>query len=447
MKKNISFDKILLFGYFITLSFLGAIFLALPISSTEKPIHFVDALFVSVSACCVTGLSTISMETLSTFGFIVIMVLIELGGLGLISFFMLYIGSHRKRISFSNRQFIRSFFVDEVDIKPKRIIFKIVTITFSVQIVGAICLFFIFSSSGISSRPLFDAIFHSISAFCNAGFSTYNNSLVSFNQNIPLMLVIIFLIVFGGIGFVVLDDVLMFFKTKSKDKMSYHSKVVIFTTTSLIILGTLFYFFANRDGIFKDMTFFEKIVNSLFQSVTTRTAGFETVTQKALTPDSDLITLILMFVGGSPGSMAGGIKTTTLFIIVSYAFHERNGSSHMTVFRRKLNSETIGRAFNIAFKAMAFILMSLLLLSMSEAKSLRTEVFSLFDLMFEVISAQGTVGLSMGITSQLSAVGKIILSFTMFIGRTGIYAMLLHIPSGKKIENVVEYPTEDVMLG
>lgn len=447
MKKNISFDKLLLFGYFITLSFLGAIFLALPISSNEKPIHYIDALFLAISACCVTGLSTVSMETLSIFGFIVIMCLIELGGLGLISFFMLYIGSHRKRISFSNRQFIRSFFIDEVDIKPKRIILKIIVITFSIQVLGAVCLFFIFSSSGISTNPIFDAIFHSISAFCNAGFSTYNNSLISFNQNIPLMLVIIFLVASGGIGFVVLDDVFMFFKTRFKDKMSFHTKVVIFTTFSLIFFSSLFYYFSNFKDNFENMTFFQKIVNSLFQSVTTRTAGFETISQNNFTSNSVLITLFLMFVGGSPGSMAGGIKTTTLFIIVSYAFHERNDSSYMSVFQRKINSESISRAFNIAFKAMSFIFISLFILSISESNSLKNQRFSLLDLFFEVVSAQGTVGLSMGITSQLSATGKILVSFIMFIGRTGVYAMLLHFPKGKKIENVVTYPTEDVMLG
>ncbi len=448
MKRLPSFDKILLFSYFIFISLTGTVLLSLPAASRGNPFQFTDALLISVSACCVTGILSVSAESFSTFGLIVLMILIELGGMGLITFFALYVAAPHKRISLLNRRMIRSFFVDDSMVKPRQILRRIIITTFFFQAVGAVALYIAFSSSGLSNRPLFDSVFHSVSSFCNAGFSTYNDSIVRFASCPSVPIILCVLVITGGVGFSVINDIASSAKRRFNKRLSLHSRIVLFITVVLIVIGFLSFFLFEFDEAYKGMSLSQKIVQSFFQSVTTRTAGFEMMPQKHFSPVSSLITIILMFIGGSPGSMAGGIKTTTFFLMVTYAFKERMGKTSMRLFKSKINAAQIEKAFNIAGKALFFLSTSVLILSYTERFLIKDGIFSIFDIMFESVSAFGTVGLSRGVTPLLSDAGKIVVSITMFIGRTGLFSMMLTLPgSGKQSENMVEYPSRQVMLG
>ncbi len=448
MKRLPSFDKVLLFSYFIIISLLGTLLLSLPVSSSGSPFAFTDALLVSVSACCVTGLTSVGMEEFSTFGLVVLMLLIELGGMGLISFFALYVAAPQRRISLLNRRMIRSFFVDDSTVNPRQIVGRIVITTFFFQAVGVGALYIGFSRSGLSSRPLFDAAFHSVSAFCNAGFSTFSDSIAGFGSALYVPFVICVLVITGGIGFSVINDIASSLKHGLKKRLSLHSRIVLLVTALLVAGGTLCFFLFESGDAFSGQTLFQKFSQAFFQSVITRTAGFEMTAQSRFSPVSSLLTMILMFIGGSPGSMAGGIKTTTFFLMATYAFKERVGRTSMRLFKSKINAEQIEKAFNIFGKAFFFLFLSILMLSFTERYRMEAGLFSIFDIMFESVSAFATVGLSRGVTPQLSDAGKLVVSVTMFIGRTGLFSMLLALPgSGKRPENVVEYPTRQVMLG
>ena len=448
MKILPSFDKILLFSYFIVLSLTGTFFLSLPAASNGAPFKLVDALLVSVSACCVTGLSSVSAESFSLFGLIVLMLLIEFGGMGLISFFALYVAIPRTRISLVNRRLIRSFFIDDADVNPKQIIRRIIITTFFLQGIGALALYIAFLHSGLSHHPFFDAIFHSVSAFCNAGFSTFNSSIAVFTDYPAIPVIICILVITGGIGFTVINDFASSAKHRFKKKLSLHSKIVILITTFLLLAGTFCFFMIEYNDAVRDMTFSQKLIQSFFQAVITRTAGFEMLPQIEFSPVSSLLTIILMFIGGSPGSMAGGIKTTTFFLMATYAFKERVGETSMRIFKTKINAEQIEKAFNIAGKAFLFLCTSILLLGITENSRIEADMFSIFDIMFESVSAFATVGLTRGVTPNLSDWGKIVISITMFIGRTGLFSMMLGLPgSGKPTESMIEYPTGQVMLG
>lgn len=445
MRIKITADKVQLFAYFIGIAFLGSLLLCLPVA--YKPginISYIDALFTSVSAVCVTGLSTISMDVYSTTGFVIIVSLIELGGLGLISFISFYLIAPKRKVSLVNRAIIRDFFIEDVEYDPKRILGTILVFTFTIEAISALMLYLPFKASG-SSRPFIEALFHSVSAFCNAGFSTYNDSLISFRGNPVIISVVSLLIIVGGIGFIVIADVNSFLRRKRK-RVSHHTIVVLLFTGFLIFAGAFAFFLLENKHSLHGLSLTQQLAVSLFQAITPRTAGFSVIDQSSLTPTTKLITMILMFIGGSPGSIAGGVKTTTFIVVVLYALRGNAKRRGMNVLNRSIDTEVIEKAFSIIAKSLFIITASITLLSITEKSLIVTGAYSIFDIMFESVSAFGTVGLSMGVTDKLSLSGKIIIILTMFIGRTGMVAMALGFIKSER-ERYFEYPSASILIG
>ena len=323
-----------LFIYFIFMAVIGSFLLSLPFCYNGEKIPFIDAIFVTVSAICVTGLSTVDMSVFSNAGFMILLLLIEAGGLGLVSFFTIYLTFASKKLSLVNRNIIKDYFTQEQQFEAKQIVKQIILFTLCIQILGSIFLSIFLYFNG-EKKFIFYGIFLSISAFCNAGFSPYSDSLSRFSQNPAIILTLSFIIIFGGLGFNVMSNVyysLHKSKTKKKQILTLHSKIVLTMTSVLIVLGTVLFYVFERKLAFKDMSFSSAFLNAFFESVTLRTAGFETVSQNSFSSHSSFVAKIFMIIGGSPGSMAGGIKTTTVFLMLLLAYKSANDKNFPSYF-------------------------------------------------------------------------------------------------------------------
>lgn len=450
MKLKIFSANIKLFSYFIGLSVLGSVLLCLPISYSETvKIQYVDALFTSVSAVCVTGLSTVPMSIYSRFGKIVILLLIEFGGLGIITFIAFYLAVPTKKISSMNRKMVKEYFIDDVEVNPREILKRIISYTLIVQIVCGLSLLVPLKVSGKTSF-IFDSFFLSISAFCNAGFSPYVDSLSSVQNNPCVMIPIMLSIIIGGIGFTVIQNIIQVIKTKNKkDKkhLSLHTKIVLVVNAFLLVIGVVVFFISEYSSSFKGLSFPQKVMASFFQSVTVRTAGFETIPQGSLSIITELFSVFLMFIGGSSGSIAGGVKTTTFFIAVLYAMDGDTEKNNIRLGNRTVDSSIVNKSVTIITRSLIILSFSIFLLVITEKSMLAIGNISLTDLVFEAVSAFATVGLSQGITSNLSICGKIVIILTMFVGRTGIFAMSLRLSRKQSLPSVVEYPNDQVLVG
>lgn len=439
-----------LFIYFIFMAVIGSFLLSLPFCYNGEKIPFIDAIFVTVSAICVTGLSTVDMSVFSNAGFMILLLLIEAGGLGLVSFFTIYLTFASKKLSLVNRNIIKDYFTQEQQFEAKQIVKQIILFTLCIQILGSIFLSIFLYFNG-EKKFIFYGIFLSISAFCNAGFSPYSDSLSGFSQNPAIILTLSFIIILGGLGFNVMSNVyysLHKSKTKKKQILTLHSKIVLTMTSVLIVLGTVLFYVFERKLAFKDMNFSSAFLNAFFESVTLRTAGFETVSQNSFSSHSSFISKIFMIIGGSPGSMAGGIKTTTVFLMLLLAYKSANDKNFPSVFKRDISLESIDKATSIFIKAICFLCIMIGLLLWSQKDLILNGVFSSESLVFEAFSAFGTVGLSKGITGLLSSSGKILIMILMFAGRTGITFIAIN-SFGKEgeIKSLTDYPKEDVLLG
>lgn len=439
-----------LFIYFIFMAVIGSFLLSLPFCYNGEKIPFIDAIFVTVSAICVTGLSTVDMSVFSNAGFMILLLLIEAGGLGLVSFFTIYLTFASKKLSLVNRNIIKDYFTQEQQFEAKQIVKQIILFTLCIQILGSIFLSIFLYFNG-EKKFIFYGIFLSISAFCNAGFSPYSDSLSRFSQNPAIILTLSFIIILGGLGFNVMSNVyysLHKSKTKKKQILTLHSKIVLTMTSVLIVLGTVLFYVFERKFAFKDMSFSSAFLNAFFESVTLRTAGFETVSQNSFSSHSSFVAKIFMIIGGSPGSMAGGIKTTTVFLMLLLAYKSANDKNFPSVFKRDISLESIDKATSIFIKAICFLCIMIGLLLWSQKDLILNGVFSSENLVFEAFSAFGTVGLSKGITGLLSSSGKILIMILMFAGRTGITFIAIN-SFGKEgeIKSLTDYPKEDVLLG
>ncbi|MFA6508775.1 MAG: potassium transporter TrkG, partial [Treponemataceae bacterium] len=304
MKKHQTSDAFYLLAFFMIIISVGAALLCLPISwagggSYPRSIKIIDALFISTSAVCVTGLSTVDTAAFSRFGQIVILLLIQVGGLGIISFTSLLLMIPGHRLPFRRLQTIRSFSVDGVEYDPIKIVRNIVFFTLFIESAGSLALYFVFSSAG-TDTPVFTAVFHAISAFCNAGFSPFPTSLENYSRNPLLLGIVAILIVTGGIGFIVLQDIERRIRGKRKN-LSYHTQLVLSVTAVLIAGGAVAFWIMERNHAYAGMNLIDQIANSIFQSITPRTAGFDAVSQAALRQPSRYLTIMLMFIGGAPG--------------------------------------------------------------------------------------------------------------------------------------------------
>jgi trk system potassium uptake protein TrkH len=441
MKIRIGRDRVFLLGYFLGIILLGSMLLALPAAwKGDGRLRYIDALFTSTSAVCVTGLITVDTALYTRFGQAVIMCLIQMGGLGLITFATLYLALPRRRISIISRGLISDYSLSEVEYQPKRIISSILGLTLAIEGAGMLLLNIRFGKMGL---PFFVSAFHAVSAFCNAGFSTFSDNLEGFVFDPIVNFTIMGLIVSGGIGFIVMRDV---GKTLSKKKnhLSYHSIVVLQTTAALIVAGAAAILVLEYNAAFKGMTLGQKIMASLFASITPRTAGFDTVLPSKFGTGSILITMLLMFIGASPASTGGGIKTTTFFILIMTAFKYRDGADSVEFRGRSINGHTIFKAVGVVVKGIVIVLTAVILIQVFERA--RGNPLPTIEVLYEVISGFGTVGLSLGITSNLCDASKMILIFTMFFGRIGLFAMALP-KTGRKIEGYASLPGADLMIG
>ncbi|MGM9900200.1 MAG: TrkH family potassium uptake protein [Bacilli bacterium] len=419
-KKKKSSPFLIILLSFVIIIFLGTICFMLPFASTGDNLTFVEALFTSTSAVCVTGLSVIPNigETLTLFGKIVLATLIEIGGLGLITLTLFVITILGIKISIRNKFLLREALNQDSTVGISGILKAIVLITFSIQIVGTIINFFIlkysvgFDGLGYTDIQILGySAFHTISSFNNAGFDLFGASSLTdtmFSTNVLFNLNTMVLIILGGLGFIVILDLLSFKRWKN---LQLHTKIVLITTLFLIIIGTLLLW-----GL-TDMNFLQ----ALFQSVSARTAGFATKDLSEIrgTPGF-IIHIILMFVGASPCSVGGGIKTTTLFVLIISMFSYATGKKPI-VFNRRIASASVIKAFTLVVLALSFIFTMSIIVSTIELNFgiLQNKSHGLDEIIFEVFSAFGTVGNSTGITCELTVPSQLILCIVMFTGRLG----------------------------
>lgn len=427
---------------FLMVIFFGALLLMLPKATyPNHHIHFIDALFTSVSAVCVTGLTVVDTATYFTrHGQIIILCLIQIGGLGIItfsSFLALFFG---QGIGIRDRIVIREMLNMEKIGTISEMLRKIILLTFTIELLGAITLMIFWWNQGWSLGTLiYNSIFHSIAAFCNAGFSTFSNNLTDYSHHPGILLTIGSLIVLGGIGFVVILDVggnrIFFTKQTHSKRLSVQTRMVLLITGILLVVGTLILYILDRERIGYD-----RLLTSIFSSITARTAGFNAIDYSVQPVPYVLIIIMLMFIGASPGSTGGGIKTTTLGVLVKSIIEIVSGQNRIILYKRRLPFLVLNRALVVFAFSVIVVFLAVFILSIFERASL-------IDLLFEAVSAYGTVGLSRNLTPSLSIAGKIVIMTTMFIGRLGALTLAFAITAPSEKNARIEYPSESVMIG
>ncbi|MEJ2363892.1 MAG: TrkH family potassium uptake protein [Deltaproteobacteria bacterium] len=438
---------------FAALILTGTLLLILPAAANGPRLSFVDGLFTATSATCVTGLIVVDTGSkLSLFGQWVVLALIQCGGLGIMTFSTVLILVMTGRFSFMQRSVIQDSFTHGPDTALPSLVRHVVLFTLLLEAVGAAMLFLRFSKIYHPGRALYFAVFHAISAFCNAGFSLYRQSLMDFSGDPLVSLTVAFLIIFGGIGFLVLLELKRLFLSRGRNRrgrrLSVHSKLVLTLTVILLAGGTVGFLISEWNGSMGGLTGPSKFLAAFFQSVTARTAGFNTLDFGKMANVTLLFTILLMFVGAGSGSTAGGIKVNTLGVLFALSRSRLRGEEGTSIFRRSLSPETVGRAISVLVLAVVLIYAATMALTVSElGTTLHQESRGLFlELLFEVVSAFGTVGLSVGITPQLSSVGKLIIILVMYLGRLGPLSIAVAL-TGKETRSRFKYAEENVMIG
>jgi trk system potassium uptake protein TrkH len=342
------------------------------------------------------------------------------------------------RLAFSRRNTIQGYYVGGLEYNPQRIVRNIVFLTFSIEITGAVMLALFFKDSR-TENWLFQGIFHAVTAFCNAGFSAFEAGLTDYGYNGRILSVLMILIVLGGLGFIVLHDLILV-ALRRKRFLSYHSRIVLAVSVALILGGALAFFVLER-SMLKGQNAGIGLIQSFFQSITARTAGFSIWPQEAMSPPSKLLTMLLMLIGAAPGSIAGGLKVTTIFVVVIVMFRKTDKDRDIKFSHHRLTAETINKAVVYFLKAMALLLFFVIALTISEGNYQTNETV----LTFEVVSAFSTTGLSLGLTPGLSAGGKIIIIAAMLAGRVGLFALAF--PALRQRNYDITYPEGSVLLG
>ena len=445
---------------FAAMILIGALLLNLPIASKSgESVGFINALFTATSANCVTGLVVVNtMAHWTVFGKVVILALIQMGGLGFMTLVTMAMIVARRQLSLRSRQTIQTSFNQDNIGGMVRLVKRVVLVTVFFEAVGAVFLAITFAAEGTMSVPraIGQGIFHSISAFCNAGFDNIGpESLVPYHANIPINLIIMALIVAGGIGFTVWGEIARAIRNREKRslrsrlrRLSLHSKIVFTVTAILIFGGALFFLiveWANPNTL-GDMPVWEKIQASLFQSVTLRTAGFNTIPQDGLTEISQFVSCILMIIGGSPAGTAGGFKTVTLGVIIISMVSVIRGRNRLEAFGRSLPLDILQKSLSVAGVMLIVVFLSTTLLHFTELNNPYPHTF--LDLLFETCSAAGTVGVTTGIIPYLSDPGKIVLIICMYMGRLGPITVVMAL--NKKLragDESIGLPSERVIIG
>ncbi len=430
---------------FLLIIIAGTVLLMLPAASRSgESAGFLNALFTSTSSTCVTGLVVVdTYSNWTLFGQVVILVLIQTGGLGFITigiFFSIFL---KRRIGLKERNLIQES-VNTLHIGGAvRLVRKIVFYTAIIEGTGAVLLMIRFIPRFGWLKGIWYGIFHSISAFCNAGFDLMGQfepygSLTMYYDDILINLVIMALIILGGIGFIVWDDISVH-KWKVK-KYMLHTKIVLTMTLVLIVAGSICFYLFERENLLADMDAKGQILSSVFGAVTPRTAGFNTTDTGAYTEATRLLTVILMFIGGSPGSTAGGVKTTTMMVILLYIWSSLRNKKGLNIFGRRLDEDSIKKASTVFFINMLLASVAALLMCGLET------ALPLSDIFMEIFSAIGTVGISTGITREVTTASKYLLIFLMYSGRIGSMSFALSFTE-KKQGSLVKLPIERITIG
>lgn len=448
-KSELSTTHIILLSFLVVI-IVGTLLLMLPISSaTGEWTPFIDALFTSTTSTCVTGLVVVpTFSAWSTFGHIIILFLIQIGGLGVITVAFGLTLIVNRRMGLSDRILLQDSFNLNTLSGLSQFVKKVVLGTLAFEGAGALLYMTVFVPK-FGPKGIWISVFTAVSAFCNAGLDIISvNSLADYVHNPVVNFVTCALVFLGGIGYIVWWDVVRVIKLRGKRRLkifkslTLHSKITLVTTFVLIFGGALFVFIFEYDNplTMKDFSLYQKIQSSVFQSVTTRTAGFFTVPQENFTNGSALISILLMFIGGSPVGTAGGVKTVTFAIVIETAISAIKNKNDTTMFNRTLSKQAVSKA--IAVMCTSFIIMfasTVCLSAVSDANAI--------DIIYETVSATSTVGLSRNLTAFLNTAGKIIIIATMYFGRVGPISLAVALRTKKQNSNIVKNPVEDVSVG
>lgn len=437
---------------FLVLIVFGTALLMLP-DMTRAPgsMPFLEAVFTATSAVCVTGLIVVDTATYFTIkGQLIILVLIQLGGLGILSFASFFTLIFRQGVGIRHQVMLQDFLSSESLLTARDLIRQIVFMTFFIELVGFLLIFGTWGTdvkfTSIDQKIFFSA-FHSVSAFCNAGFSVYSNGLYEeVVRNAYVMhLVIAGLVILGGIGFPVIQDIFSPKRLRERLRNPWRdwqlgTKIAVYVSAALLLFGTVAFYLLERENTLANGNFMEALITSFFQSTITRTAGFNTVDIGALRMPTYIIVIFLMFIGASSGSIGGGIKTSTFFLVIASTLATVRGRMKLEIGKNYISNTLVFRALSIFVFAAGINTVGVLLLTITEPG------MDLIDLIFEQVSAFATVGLSTGITAQLSDVSRIIIIFSMFIGRVGTLTFALAF-SSRAITHSYQYPKATIMVG
>jgi len=442
----------LLVSSFLVVILLGTLLLLLPAAGASGSISFINALFTATSAVCVTGLVVVDTGTYFTiFGQCVILVLIQIGGLGVMTISVMLFRLVGRSVSFRHRMVLQDVFAHT----PRSDIFQILGTIFAftaiAELSGVALLFIHWHGEYPAGQALYMAAFHSISAFCNAGFALFENSMMNYSGDVLLNLSMCALIVLGGIGFPVVYDVYHYARERNikRYKPAVQTKTVLVTTTVLILVGAGMFLVLEGTQTLSGKSATESVLDALFQSVTCRTAGFNTVDISALNDATLAMMMVLMFFGASPGSCGGGVKTTTLALIAAFTWSRIRSGSRVNMFKKSIPSETVARSTSLILLSVGLVSLVFFMILLDNAFSPpeNTGVHNHFLVyLFETVSAFGTVGLSMGGTASLSTWDKSWIMLLMFVGRVGVLTFS-YIIAGGRAGKGLEYSEESIMIG
>ena len=446
---SLSTTHIILLSFLLAIV-LGSLLLWLPISAADgQSVPYVDALFTATTATCVTGLVTLpTVTTWSVFGQIVLLLLIQIGGLGIITVMTGVMLALRREMGLGDRLLIQDAFNLNTLAGLGAFIKRVILGTLIVELAGALAYMTVFVPD-FGARGIWISVFNSVSAFCNAGIDIFaQDSLCSYATNPVVNLVTSLLIVLGGLGYIVWWDVIRVLGDKEARgrgrlrRLTLHSQIALTATAAFILGGAVLIFLFEYDNplTIGNMSLFDKIQVSLFQSITTRTAGFASVPQQNLTSGASVVSLLLMFIGGSPVGTAGGVKTVTMVVLIASAISTVKNKNEVSLFHRTLPETAIRKAVAVTGTSFAILLISTLLLSfVTPADTL--------DVLYETVSATATVGLSRDLTSSLNVWGKIIVLVTMYLGRVGPISLAFAFNVKHQVQNIVKNPVEEISVG
>lgn len=427
----------------------GTLLLMLP-QAANTPVSLIDALFTSASAVCVTGLTVVDTgTTFTSLGQWIILALIQAGGLGIMTISTIIVLMLKKRSNLTGRAIIQDTFIHDSKYNLYKMLWAITISTFLIEGIGIIFMFPCFHPEYGNLQSLKLSVFHAISAFCNAGFSIFPDSVMRYQENIPLNLVFCFLIISGGIGFPVIIELkeCFPFNRRTWSRLTLHTKIVLSATGILLLTSTAIIGLMEWHNTLAPLSVPGRVLAAFFQAVNARTAGFNSLPIGSLANETLFVLMLFMFIGASPGSCGGGIKTTTAATLMTLGFSRLRGSDYPHLFNRKISDSSVGKAISIVLISMTIVFLGIFLLHMSEIGDVsHTDTRGKFlEICFEVISAFGTVGLSTGMTPSLTAAGKLIISCIMFIGRLG--PLVVAIAVSRPASSTYQFADESIMIG